>query len=576
MKTLKHSILVLLFFSLAFLGESFEKMPMHIVAQAKTKPTKEKTFRADFRNQNIQDFLKAMSAVVGKNIIIDDRVQGNITVISPNRIPVSQAYNYLLSVLSMRGMSVVEENNALKVLPIREAIARDQTIHFGREPLPMQEASSSVITHIVPLLGSRPSQLAPLLKQVTGGNTEVIPLDDNEMIVMIGEMVEVNRLVTILDMIDKEKLVATESESYGDIHILRLEHMQADVMEQTLRKIQLPDKSFPVPPGQPVPKKPIEIYGFKETNSLVFVGSNELFLPVKALIQKIDTAREQVLLEVLIAEVSADSANSYGIDWSFTGPAGNAQLNTGTLANSGLISKSTGMINPAGVNTLLGFSLGFLQHGKGIAALVNANINKKGFTVLSAPQILTLNNQEAEINVGQDVPVVTGQLANTDGTARSTTVEYRPTGVKLKFTPNINNGRMVTLNIFGEIKEIAGSSTIYDNPQFNKRDIKTVVRVNNNQTLVIGGLVSSNKETKVYKIPVLGDIPLLGYLFKRVERSTKKKNLLFFITPHIINNQMLADRYTEDMIQKLYEASKEATERDEIFPLKEKTETKNK
>lgn len=513
-----------------------------------------KTFRADFRDQDIQDFLKAMSAVIGQNIMVDDRIHGKITVISPKPIPVSQAYGYLLSVLSMKGMSLVNEDGILKVLPLKEAIARDYNIHYGRTPFVREENSSSIITHVVPLLDAKPSRLAPLLKRVTGPNTELIDYDDNNLLIITGELQEVNRLVSIIDMVDKEKPKDDDTQSYGDIHLIRLEHMQADAMEQTLRKIKLPDPKVTALPGQQTISKPIEIYGFKETNSLVFIGSQEMFLPVKSLIQKIDIAREQVLLEVLIVEVSADSTNNYGIDWSVSGTGPTGQFNSGTLSSSGLVSNGT--LNTSGFNTLLGFSLGFLQGGSGVSALLNANINNKGFTILSAPQILTLNNQEAEINVGQDIPVVTGQL--TTDNSSSTTVEYRPTGVTLKFTPNINNGKMVTLKLYGEIKAVSGTSTVggYSNPQFNKRDIKTSVRVNDNQTLVIGGLVSSDKETNVYKIPVLGDIPLLGYLFKRVEKTVKKQNLMFFITPHIISNQMLADRYTEEMIRKMYNESR--------------------
>lgn len=533
-------------------------------APRSAKGQKEKTFRADFRDQNIQDFLKAMSAVIGKNIMVDDRVNGNITVISPEPIPVSQAYDYLLSVLSMRGMSTVEENGVLRVLPLKEAIARDYDIHFGRKAFARDENSTSVITHIMPIYYSKPSRLASLLKRVTGPNTELIDYDENKTIILTGELLEVNRLVSMIDILDKEEEQKGDStQSYGNIHIIRLEHMQADSMEQTLRKIKLP---YFDPQNPNMQDKAIEIYGFKETNSLVFVGDDEQFQPIKSIIEQLDIAREQVLLEVLIVEVSAEANNIYGIDWGVTAGGASGQFNTGTLSKSGLISK--GAINTSGVNTLLGFSLGFLQSGNGISALLNANINKSGFTVLSAPQILTLNNQEAEINVGQDVPVVSGQLTSSEGTTKSVTVEYRPTGVKLKFTPNINNGRTVTLNIYGEVKEISGSTNFgtYSNPQFNKRDIKTSVRVNDNQTLVIGGLVSSNKQTNINKIPILGDIPLLGYMFKRVEKKVNKKNLLFFITPHIISNQMLADRYSEDMIRRIYQETEKAEE--ENPPLK--------
>ncbi|MDW8307650.1 MAG: secretin N-terminal domain-containing protein, partial [Leptospiraceae bacterium] len=508
----------------------------------------------DFRDQEIQDFLKAMSAIIGKNFVTDDRVKGKITVISPRRIPISEAEYYLRSVLMVRGFGLIEEGpNLVRVVPVRDAIAGSPWIALGREPLSAEEIKEDkVITHIVPLIGSKPSRMAPVLKRLTGPNTDIVDFDESEMIVITGSVYEVNRLVRIVGMIDiarKKEEKEEEPTSLGNVHIYRLEHMQAENVEQTLRKVSIPvemEKKDAQQQGQ-IQRKNIDIVAHKETNTLIFVGTREEYELVRGLIKRIDLPRDQVLLEVLIVEVAADDANSFGIDWR-VGRGATAQFNTGLAAEGNLINNK-GEIT--GINTLLGFSLTVIDRTvTDILGLINANIRRENFAIISAPQVLTLDNQEAEINVGEDIPIITGsRLAGAaDQTVQTFQYEYRPVGVKLKFTPQINKNKMVTLNLYQEVKAISGATQdALANPKFSKRDIKTVVRVEDGQTIVIGGLVSTDKTRNVRKIPILGDIPLLGYLFKRTSLTLKKTNLLVFITPHILTSRKVADKVTEDL-----------------------------
>lgn len=541
-----------LFFFLAFSVES-QNVPKK--APVETAP-QEKTFRPDFRDQEIQDFLKAMSAIIGKNFVTDDRVRGKITVISPKRIPVTEAEYYLRSVLMVRGFGLIEEGpNLVRVVPVKDAIAGTNYIAFGREPIPAEELKEDkVITHVVPLIGSKPSRMAPVLKRLTGANTDIVDFDESEMIVITGSVYEVNRLVRIVNMIDlpqKKEQKEEEPTSLGNVHIYRLEHMQAENVEQTLRKVSIPveteKKEGQGQQQQQVQRKNIDIVAHKETNTLIFVGTKEEYDLVKGLIKRIDLPRDQVLLEVLIVEVAADDANSFGLDWRI-GNKGAAQFNTGLAAEGNLIDQK-GQVT--GINTLLGFSLTIIDRTiTDVLALINANIRRENFAIISAPQVLTLDNQEAEINVGEDVPIITGsRLAGaSDQTVQTFQYEYRPVGVKLKFTPQINKNRMVTLNLYQEVKAISGATQdALANPKFSKRDIKTVVRVEDGQTIVIGGLVSTDKNRNVRKIPILGDIPLIGYLFKRTSLTLKKTNLLVFITPHILSNRKVADKVTEDL-----------------------------
>ncbi len=249
---------------------------------------------------------------------------------------------------------------------------------------------------------------------------------------------------------------------------------------------------------------------------------------------------------MLIVELTSHDLNDFGIDWRVNQTA-NAQFNSG-LATQGGILDSRG--RPTQVNTLSGFSLGFLKPGSPqIVGILNANQAKENFNVLSAPQILTMDNQEAEINVGQDVPVRTQSRNAGLGGSNSVTVdqyEYRPTGIKLKFTPHINKNDRINLELYQEVKNIAGLPTQGGNPTFNKRDIKTTITVENMQTIVIGGLISNDKQKKITKIPYFGDIPIIGAFFRRTTDQLVKTNLMVFLTPHILDSRVKSDRITSE------------------------------
>jgi general secretion pathway protein D len=512
-----------------------------------------------------------MSAIIGKNIVMDDRVKGKITIISPEYIPPKQAYSYLTTVLALKGFGVLDTGTFLKIVPIKDAIAESPIILLGRDPVDQEFIDKNgIITHLVPTYTTKPSRLSGILKRITDTNTDLVDFDESNMLIITGNAPEVSRLVRIITEIDPEgNKQKSSAESFGNIHIYPLHNMAADKLEATLRKISMPEslQNMDQKQGQGIPMQrqgvpgamanKIDVVGHKETNSLIYVGTEDDFRTIKKLIENLDQPRDQVLLELLIIEVAADKTNDFGIDWKFGGGSASGQLNTGVLQSSGLVTKGTnGSINSpsasqlTGINTLMGFSLGFIDSSIGnVMGLVTANMSKSNFVILSAPQILTLDNQEAEINVGEDVPVVTGQ--RTSGadinTVNINNYEYKPVGVKVKFTPQISNSEMVTLDLYQEIKSISGyTADATKNPTFTKRDIKTAIRVADGQTIVIGGLISNNKTQTITKIPILGDIPILGFLFKRQSTAIKRTNLLVFITPHILTNRDLANRVTEE------------------------------
>jgi general secretion pathway protein D len=542
------------------------------------------SFRPDFRDQEIQDILKIFSKIIGKNIIADEKVKGKITVISPYKIPRSLAYPYLYSMLAIKGFGIVEENeNLIRVVAIKDALAGSPLIYLGRDEVKDVGGKSDVpVTQILPVYGGKPSRLSAILKRLTSANTDLVDYDDINMLIITGSLFEVNRLIRVANLIDYQGPPPECDEAKdpdcgkvrveGSVHVYRLENMQAENVEATLKKVQLPVEPVAAPTsapgGTPAPsvtqantqKKPIDVIAHKETNSVIFVGTNDEFELVKSLIKRIDLQRQQVLLEVLIVEVGLDNTNEFGIDW-LAGKQGGAQFNSTQIATRSGFIQTDGSINTSRPSTLPGLTLTFVNDSiTNILGILNAHIGRSNFLVVSAPQVLTLDNQEAEINVGEDRPVQVNAISTAvGGLQQSRSFEYRPVGVKLKFTPQVNKNRMVMLNLFQEVKSITSTDSNSGNPIIGKKDIKTFVRVQDGQTIVIGGLVSNDRRTDMKKVPILGDLPLIGYLFRRQGTTNKRTNLMVFITPHIVTNRAIADKVTEDVRQNQIKEYKRST-----------------
>lgn len=552
----------------------------------KAKPSQEPaSFTADWRDTELKDFLMGMSAIIKKNILIDDAVKGKkVTIISQKRVRIEDAYGFMKSVLETQGFGLIEENDLIKVVKIKDALAKSQIVRIGKDPVSDSEvALNKTITQIVPLEYSNAIELEPILKRVTSPDTDIIIPKNQNTLIFSGSTSDINKLLKLVDNLDVRVDGPGSISSAGDIHIYTLEYNEAEKLAAILVKLDMPDAPVAPAQGQPgeaggdgkpaqpqpvaqAPKVPgkqdkIKAVAHKESNSLIVTATPQEWEEIKKIIKILDTPRKQVLLEVLIVELSSTDLNDFGIDWRYQELA-YGQFNTGLAAQGGVIDKNG---RPTNVNTLSGFSLGFIRRGgQQIIGILNANSTNENFNVLSAPQILTLDNQEAEINVGQDVPVRTQNRNAGLGGDNAVTVanfEYRPTGIKLKFTPHINKNNRITLDLYQEIKNVAGisSEATGGNPTFNKRDIKTTIVVDNIQTIVIGGLLSNDKQKKVQKIPILGEIPLLGTLFRRTTNQNRKTNLMVFLTPHILDDRDKSDRMT---IQKKNEQERMVDERE--------------
>jgi len=279
------------------------------------------------------------------------------------------------------------------------------------------------------------------------------------------------------------------------------------------------------------------------TNSLVIIASNRDFQIIQDVIAKLDIPRPQVYVEVLIAEITADRGLEVGFEFRSTNDTSEEGIQVIGGTNYGGI--QTAAVNPLGIS---GFAVGAADGTITFAGETYANIGAlfqmmqtdRDVNIMATPHILTTDNEDAEIIIADTIPFVTGQITSGTFQNATQTIERKDVGITLRINPSINESDMVRLTLYNE------SSTVTDSPSglsasqvgitTAKRSADTVVVVKSRQTVVIGGLMKDNVSYTESKVPILGDIPILGYLFKSSKKTVNKTNLLIFITPYIIKD----------------------------------------
>jgi len=364
-------------------------------------------------------------------------------------------------------------------------------------------------------------------------------------LVMIGSSYARDFVKKLVDMLD-----VPQKEQKGSINVYFLENAEATELAKVLDTAikGLEDKTKPADI-----KSKINITPDKSTNSLIISAPPYQYDNIVGIIKELDKRRKQVYVEAMIVEASIDKLKELGAKWrtivSNRGEpvaiTGFGQIDTNSMSTivSGLAGFSVGGMGnflSVPVTTASGTSTLTVP---GFAALFNLNEFKDAVNVLSTPQILTSDNKEAEIVVGENVPFISKRETNTS-TPQSlfNVIERKDVGITLRLTPQITEGEYVKLDIYQEISSLKQESNVTIlteiGPTTTKRSTKTSVVVKDKQTVVISGLMQEKVEEIISKVPFLGDLPLIGFLFRYKSYSTKKTNLLVFLTPHIIRDSV--------------------------------------
>ena len=361
----------------------------------------------------------------------------------------------------------------------------------------------------------------------------------------------------------------------GNVHVVYLKNAEATKLAETLRAVVSSDSSAISPAttsthSSPASPSPVRaslssggaagfIQADPTTNTLIITASESVYRDLRTVIDQLDARRAQVYIESLIVEVSATKAAELGVQWA--GLSGNANSSARVGAITGFTSGNNNLISQAAAaaaGSILppgnGLTLGILNQS-GLGALAHALESDSSANILSMPNLITLDNEEAKIIVGQNVPFITGQYttaASSGGSAGVNpfqTVERKDIGLTLRVKPQISEGGTVKMAIYQETSGIDNSvSTGGAGLATTKRSLDTNVLVDDGQIIVLGGLIDDNMQDSVEKVPVLGSIPIIGGLFRYKTKNHVKRNLMVFLRPTIIRNNeqsvdLAADRY---------------------------------
>ena len=461
------------------------------------------------------------------------------------------------------GNSVIIVDTADNVARIREVLAQlDKDITIYRT-IALQNASASEVARLV-------RELAAEMADENSGRASfsVVPVEASNSLLVRAEPTLMRRLEQVIGELDRF------GDATSELTVIHLKHADAEELAPLLTDVAN-NASVGGEPG--VSRNRVTISFHKPSNAIIINGDASIQRTLQNVVAQLDVRRAQVLVEAIIVEVSDTTARELGVQYFLTGSEQNgvpfsatnfssAQPNILAAAGAALLrgggyptglsgddadSAASDLANAA-LTSLLGargITIGGgtdLGGGNIFGAILTAIKNDSNSNVLSTPSVVTLNNTTARLQVGQEIPITTGEAIGDNFTNAFRTIDREQVGVILEVTPQINDGDTVTLQIVQEISSIAGpilsSSTDLIT---NKREITTTALVDNGDILVIGGLIDDSRENKQEKVPLLGDIPGVGNLFKSTSKERRRQNLMVFIRPTIIRDRATAIAATQ-------------------------------
>jgi general secretion pathway protein D len=580
----------------------------------------------NYKEADLSQIIEAVSAVTGKNFIVDPRVRAQVTMLSSTPMSPQAFYEAFLSILQVHGFIAVPSGDVIKILPDQNA----RQIPSNDLPSRVSSTSDEIVTQVIAVRNVSAAQLVPILRPLVPQYGHLAAYPSSNMLIISDRAANVSRMMRIIERIDQTgdeeievipmqhasatevvrivsslaagaaaeggggptfKVVAddrtnsvlvsgersqrlrlrtlvthldTPLEAGGDTQVRYLRYADAEKIATKMRE-QLQGIVAAVAPGggpnaAPVAAsgqvdRSITIWAEPETNALVVTAPPKIMRSVMSIVDRLDIRRAQVLVEAILVEMSADKAMDLGVNWAVADgdnnlPAGGflspvagtglGEIIAAIRGNSGDGDGGTAINPPSGLT--LGFGE-INENGTSWAGLIRA-LNGVGNTnIIATPSIVTLDNEEAEIKIAQEIPFLTGQYVtqgNTTGGIDNPfqTIQREEVGNILKITPQINEGNSVLLKIAQEASNVAASSQQVSSTDLitNKRTISTKVMVEDGGIIVLGGLISDEATESKQQVPFLGSIPILGELFKTRGIRKTKTNLMVFIRPRILRD----------------------------------------
>ncbi len=437
------------------------------------------------------------------------------------------------------GMLIVTEtlSNIQRLIAIIEAI---DVAYTGEDivVLPLEYASSTTVSQVLTTLFQKTVRTSKGARPQTA--LKIVPYERINAIIVVAGPGDVERVKRLVKLLDSEM-----KRDSGNIHVVYLKNANAKEMADVLNYLPGQETGEVTKGRAPTISRNVMIMPDEETNSLIITADRNEFNELEAVIEKLDIPRRMVYLEALILEVQTTKDFEVGVEWRF---GGNFDGTKGTVVGGfagandsfdlldGVLDSDP--LGPPGTDGLTfgvtgtGIKIGGITFPD-IGAILRAYKNDSDINIVSTPQILTTDNKKAEISVGENVPYIVSQNTN-PSEIDYTNFEYRDVSTKLTITPQISQAETLRLEIATEVIKLKDNTN--NTPTTFKRTAETTVIVKDNETVVIGGIIGQDTTDATTKVPLLGDIPILGYLFRADSELKTQTNMFIFITPRIIKN----------------------------------------
>ena len=560
----------------------------------------DETVQINFRDADIRSVIESLAEITGKSFVLDPRVKGKVTIISPGPIDANLLYEAILSSLQVQGFQAVEDGAVTRIIPFTQAFqfaGGDGDNRLVTEIVKVRHVQAATLVPIIkPLLsngarllafaGSNYLVMSDIRSNITAANRVIKQMDDPDQtavevinldFISAGEAVHIagqlkqlqkqelslvedglnNRVIVSGPGIARTafknmlKLLDLPSTKKGSVEVIYLDYSRASEIKPIIDGMLSSDVFLRLAGESTGDKKTTTNYKIEIdelNNALVMAAPSAVIREIKNVVDKLDRPRPQVLIEAVIAELSESQAKNLSSQLAITGQDEGAYLTNfdgvlATLLGSIADGDSSTVTNslPSLAPSVIGMAGDFDQEtGRGIGLLVQALKSDGRSKILSTPSVITLDNEEAVLTSGEEVPFPTGSYANTNNTNSVnpfTTVNREEVGVMLKVKPQISKGDAVRLEIEQESSAVkSGTANSLLGATTTKSTIQTNVMIQDGELLILGGLIEGTSGDNAEKVPLLGDIPILGSLFRKSSKDDREKVLMMFIRPTILRN----------------------------------------
>ncbi len=493
---------------------------------------------------------------VTKIFLLENRTAGELL---PMLKPITGRQAHLSSITSINSIILVDrKSNVDRVEILLKELDRDDTAKISI--IKLNNLSSVEAVRILDKL--------KLQSNPTINNFIAIPFTQSNSVILSANKIVSRNVESTLKILDEDV------QNDGTVAVIYLKYAKADEVASIINTVSTRFAA------ESDTQKPVVTYHGK-TNSLIVSSEDSNLDLIRNLVAKIDIRRAQVLVEAIIVELSENAAKSLGIETIFSGsddgtnipigitrfPDGNSPDLLAITGNS-LEGGDDATLSAIATNSLLntqGLVAGFGSldsDGDSFVGIINAIAEDQNSNILSTPSIIAMDNEPASLVIGQEIPITTGESLGSNNVNPFRTTARQEVGVKLSITPQINEGNSVILEIKQEVSGVAGALTGASDVITNKRTIETTVLVDNNQIIVLGGLIDDDIQETINRVPVLGNIPILGRLFRSSSKSVIRRNLTVFLRPKILAdsksvNQISLEKYNFIKAEGLLNESRE-------------------